>query len=109
MNSYQNHAAMQDQIAQWQASSLSQTEYCKEHGIKQHIFSYYKKKFSLSAKPSNQLVPVQLLADESVSANGMSGCNELRLTHTNGFSLDINPHADIASLKPLLELLRSVS
>ena len=109
MNSYQNHAAMQDHIAQWQASSLSQTEYCKEHGIKQHIFSYYKKKFSLSAKPSSQLVPVRLLADESVFTNGMSSCNVLRLTHSNGFSLDINPQADMTSLKPLLELLRSVS
>jgi hypothetical protein len=109
MNSYQNHAAMQDHIAQWQASSLSQTEYCKEHGIKQHILSYYKKKFSVSAKPSSQLVPVNLLADESVSANGIFGYNALRLTHVNGFSLDINPQADMTSLKPLLELLRSLS
>jgi hypothetical protein len=46
MNLYQNHAAMQGHIAQWQASSLSQAEYCKEHGIKPHILSYYKKKFS---------------------------------------------------------------
>ena len=109
MNSYQNHAAMQGHIAQWQASRLSQTEYCKEHGIKPHIFSYYKKKFSLSEKPSSQRVPVQLLAEESGSANGMSGCNVLRLTHANGFCLDINPYADMTSLKPLLELLRSVS
>lgn len=109
MNPYQNHAAMQGHIAQCQASSLSQTEYCKEHGIKPHIFSYYKKKFSSSAKQSSQLVPVQLLAHESVSANGISDCNVLRLTHANGFSLEINPQADMASLKPLLELLRSVS
>lgn len=109
MNPYQNHAAMQDHIAQWQASSLSQTEYCKTHGIKPHIFSYYKKKFSSSAKPSSQLIPVQLLADESIPANGVSDYNALRLTHANGFSLDINPRTDLASLKPLLELLRSVS
>jgi hypothetical protein len=109
MNPYQNHAAMQGHIAQWQASSLSQAEYCKEHGIKPHILSYYKKKFSSSAKQSSQLVPVKLLADESLSAIGSSGCNVLRLTHANGFSLEINPHADMASLKPLLELLRSVS
>jgi hypothetical protein len=109
MNLYQNHAAMQGHIAQWQTSSLSQTEFCKEHGIKPHIFSYYKKKFSSSAKQSSQLIPVQLLADESVSANGISDCNALRLTHVNGFSLEINLHADMTSLKPLLELLRSVS
>ena len=114
MSPYQNHAAMQGHIAQWQASRLSQAEYCKEHGIKPHILSYYKKKFSSnteSAKQSSQLVPVKVLADDEslFSVNGASGCNVLRLTHANGFSLEINPHADMASLKPLLELLRSVS
>jgi len=108
MNPYQNHTAMQSHIAQWLASRLSQTDYCKEHGIKPHIFSYYKKKFSSSVKQSSQLVPVQLLAHESVSANEISGCNVFRLTHANGFSLDVIPQADMASLKPLLELLRSV-
>jgi hypothetical protein len=100
---------MQGHLAQWQASHLSQTDYCKTHGIKPHIFSYYKKKFSSSAKQSNQLIPVQLLVDEPVAANGISDCNLLRLTHANGFSLDINPQVDMASLKPLLELLRSLS
>ncbi len=100
---------MQGHIAQWQASSLSQAEYCKEHDIKPHILSYYKKKFSSTAKQSSQLVPVKLLTDESLSAIGSSGCNVLKLTHANGFSLEINPHADMAFLKPLLELLRSVS
>ena len=46
MSPYQNHATMQGHIAQWQASDLTQAAYCKEHGIKPHIFSYYKKKFS---------------------------------------------------------------
>ncbi len=109
MNQYQNHAAMHGHIVDWQASRLSQTEYCKAHNIKQHIFSYYKKKFNFSAKQSNQLIPVQLLADNFVVANGVPDCNVFKLTHANGFSLDINPHADLASLKPLLELLRSVS
>jgi len=111
MSPYQNHATMQGHIAQWQSSSLSQAEYCKEHGIKPHIFSYYKKKFSSDsavAKHSNQLVPVRLLAGDSRSTNGFSGCDVIRLTHANGFSLDINPHTDMTSLKPLLELLRSV-
>ncbi len=113
MSPYQNHAAMQSHIAQWQSSSLSQAEYCNEHGIKPHIFSYYKKKFSSDsavAKHSSQLVPVKLLADdESLSANRPSGSGVLRLTHANGFSLEINSHTDMASLKPLLELLRSLS
>jgi len=116
MRPYQNHATMQGHIAQWQASDLTQAAYCKEHGIKPHIFSYYKKKFrsaSQVANPSGQLIPVKLVAnDEAALGSNVSssfGSNSIRLTHANGFSLDINLHADMASLKPLLELLGSVS
>jgi len=115
MSPYQNHATMHGHIAQWQASDLTQTAYCKEHGIKPHIFSYYKKKFcsaSQVANPSGQLVPVKLVADDAPlvsTLSSSSGLGVIRLTHANGFSLDINLHADMASLKPLLELLRSVS
>lgn len=115
MSPYQNHATMQGHIAQWQASDLTQTAYCNEHGIKAHIFSYYKRKFSSDsevAKQSSQLIPVKLVTDDaSLGSNisSSSGSGVIRLTHANGFSLDINPHADMASLKPLLELLRSVS
>lgn len=115
MSPYQDHAVMQDHIAQWQSSELTQAAYCQVHNIKPHIFSYYKKKFSSDVgpiKPFSRLVPVKLLADaESHRANVLSssGCSVLRVTHTNGFSLEINPHADLTSLKALLELLRSVS
>jgi hypothetical protein len=116
MNPYQNHATMQGHIAQWQVSELTQAAYCKEHGIKPHIFSYYKKKFcsaSQEANPSGQLIPIKLVADDDASlgsnVSSSSGSSSIRLTHTNGFSLEINLHADMASLKPLLELLGSVS
>jgi len=116
MRPYQNHATMQGHIAQWHASNLTQAAYCKEHGIKPHIFSYYKKKFSSDsavAKHTNQLIPVKLVADDDVSLgsniSSFSGPDVLRLTHANGFSLEINSYTDMASLKPLLELLRSVS
>jgi hypothetical protein len=115
MSPYQNHAAMQSHIEQWQSSSLSQAAYCKEHGIKPHIFSYYKKKFSSDsevAKYSSHLIPVKLVANDAPLGSNLSsssGPGVLRLTHANGFSLEINSHIDMASLKPLLELLRSVS
>jgi hypothetical protein len=116
MSPYQNHATMHGHIAQWQASDLTQAAYCKEHGIKPHIFSYYKKKFrsaSHAANPSGQLIPVKLVDnDEAALGSNVSssfGSNSIRLTHANGFSLEINLHADMAPLKPLLELLGSVS
>ena len=116
MSPYQNHAVIKSHIAQWQTSDLTQAAYCKEHGIKPHIFSYYKKKFcsaSQVANPSGQLIPIKLVADDDASlgsnVSSSSGSNAIRLTHANGFSLEINLRADMASLKPLLELLGSVS
>ena len=112
---YQNHATMQGHISQWQASDLTHAAYCKEHGIKPHIFSYYKRKFSSDsevAKQSSQLIPVKFVADDASLGSNISSSSSsdvIRLTHANGFSLDINPYADMAFLKPLLELLRSVS
>jgi hypothetical protein len=116
MSPYQNHATMHGHIAQWQVSDLTQAAYCKEHGIKPHIFSYYKKKFcsaSQVANPSCQLLPVKLVADDDASLGSnvslSSSSSSIRLTHTNGFSLEINLQANMSSLKPLLELLGSVS
>ncbi|OQK17907.1 hypothetical protein AU255_08610 [Methyloprofundus sedimenti] len=39
MSPSQNKAAMQEHIPQWQASRLTQAEYCKAHDIKPYIFS----------------------------------------------------------------------
>jgi len=113
MSPAQNKAAMQEHIPQWQASHLTQAEYCKAHDIKQHIFSYYKKKFS-SASPAvkqvNQLIPVKLVAEETGGDSRLSaGSSVIKVTHRNGFSLEIPPSTELLSLKPLLELLRSIS
>jgi len=113
MNPSQNKAAMQDHIPQWQASHLTQAEYCKIHDIKPHIFSYYKKKFSSAIpleKHVNPLVPVKLVADHCLDGSGLSaGSSVIKVTHTNGFSLEVQANTELSTLKPLLELVRAVS
>lgn len=115
MSPYQDHAVIQSHISLWQASGLTQAAYCQEHGIKPHIFSYYKKKFSSNAAPSkrsSQLIPVKLVGDDrplGSNPSPSSGSDMVRLSHANGFTLEINPQTDLAFLKPLLELLGSVS
>jgi hypothetical protein len=43
MSPYQNKAAMQEHIPQWQASHLTQAEYCKTHGIKPcHVLYWFR-------------------------------------------------------------------
>ena len=51
-----------------QVSDLTQAVYCKEHGIKPHIFSHYKKNLlEHQANPSGQLIQVKLVADDDVT------------------------------------------
>jgi len=95
MSPYQNHATMHGHIAQWRASDLTQAAYCKEHGIKPYIFSYYKKKFgpnSAVTKHASQLVPVKLVADDAPFVSNLSsssGLGVIRLTVSGNF-----PHVD---------------
>ena len=113
MSPSQNKAAMQDHILQWQASHLTQAEYCKIHDIKPHIFSYYKKKFSAAIpleKQVNPLVPVKLVAEHRLDGSRLCvGSSVIKVTHTNGFSLEVQTHTELSTLKPLLELVRAVS
>ena len=115
MSPYQDHAIMQSHLAHWKSSGLTQAAFCQAHGIKPHIFSYYKKKFSSTPTPaqhSSHLIPVRLVSDEeppAPNASLTSGSDVVRLSHANGFSLEINAHTDLVFLKPLLELLGSVS
>ena len=113
MSSFQNKAAMQKHISQWQASRLTQAKYCKAHDIKPHIFSYYKKKFSSPASSVTQaspLVPVKLVPEVMPGSSRLSvGSSAIKVTHSNGFSLEIHAGTELSSLKPVLELLRSIS
>ena len=100
-------ASMKQHIEACQASNLSQAAYCQQHDIPSHIFSYYRKKlgYVTSSKPvssKHQLIPVNLLA-KSINSGTVT------ISHTNGFSLEINSDTDLNQIKPVLELLRIVS
>lgn len=93
---------MKAHIDKWQESGLSQTAYCQQAGLKLDNFNYYKKKFAqkgLAIHQQHQLIPVQLI-EESVMNPQL-----VKLSHSNGFSLEVNPVDDLNHLKPLLSLL----
>ena len=109
---HQNDAVMSRHIVQWKSSGQTQVAYCKEHALKPHVFSYYKKKLNpvIAPQDANQLVPVQLLSKFTRSSpKPASEADKIQLSHTNGFSLAINSRADLSTLKPLLELVRSIA
>ncbi len=103
---HQKDRLMKQHLEQWKASGSTQTAYCHEHHIPTHIFSYYKKKLGYGTVQSdlgdNQLIPVNILAEHR-------HCASVQLKHSSGFSLEIDSATNLAELKPVLELLRSLS
>jgi len=97
---------MKQHLKYWQSSSQTQVEYCRQHNIPTHVFSYYKKKLgtavSESSSNSNQLIPINFISEPPA-------VEPIQVSHTNGFSLQINPVDDVIQLKPLLELLSSIA
>ncbi|WP_221897610.1 hypothetical protein [Bathymodiolus japonicus methanotrophic gill symbiont] len=47
--------------------------------------------------------------DTLIGSRLSAGLSVIKITHSNGFSLEILADTELSSLKPLLELLRSVS
>ena len=60
MYQYQDDTLIQEHIANWKTSGLTQEAYCQQHAIKTHIFSYYKKKF---VAKKDKLMPVKLISE----------------------------------------------
>ena len=65
MHQYQDHTLIQEHIANWKTSGLTQVAYCQQHAIKPHIFSYYKKKFAAvpATAKKDKLIPVKLIPE----------------------------------------------
>jgi hypothetical protein len=109
---HQNDAAMQAHITKWRSSNLTQAAYCKRHGIKPHVFGYYKKKFGLAADPKSRtvaLIPVNLVSADDINVPKISpAVSVIKINHANGFSLEFYPGTGLDYLKPLLELVSAI-
>ena len=107
----------QQHIAAWQASGITQADYCKKHGLVPHTFWYWKKKFSPmppssapAAVPVAPFIPLTIMeapqadrmpdaaADPRVAAISVHvGCR---------YRIDLLPGFDPATLRQALAILR---
>jgi hypothetical protein len=110
---HQKDAVMKSHLSQWKSSGLTQIAYCNQHNIKPHVFSYYKGKLSQGnggseAFPSG-LVPVDILSSNIPLTKPTMDSDLIKISHSNGFSIEIEKGSELSSLKPLLDLLRSIA
>ena len=95
-------------IAQWQASSLSQASYCRQHTLVTHQFRYWKQKFqvdhesdNLEPKAKAGFARVQVAAH--VAAPVFPG---LTLCFRDGTQITGIAQHNLSLIKQLIEVLR---
>lgn len=110
---HQKDAVMRSHLSRWKTSGLTQIAYCNQHDIKPHVFSYYKSKLSQgdggSEALSSSLVPVGLLSSNTPLTKQATDSSLIKISHSNGFSIEVKTCSELSSLKPLLDLLRSIA
>jgi hypothetical protein len=89
-------------LKHWKSSHLTQDQYCAEHELNKHTFTYWKKKFS--KKPEQfSLVPVTITPDEaSLPKNTSSG---LTLNCSDRYCIELSVDFHAPTLKRLVEVL----
>lgn len=102
------HDFWQHHIAQWQAAGLSQANYCREHSLHAHQFSYWKRKFLMDTEPvapepKTGFTRVQVAAPVAMP---MSSAPVLSLCFRDGTQLTGISQNNMALIKQLIEVLR---
>lgn len=94
-------------INSWQASRLSQSQYCRSHELKFHQFVYWRRK--LAPKPA---AAVRLVQVPTAAVAFASGCGPrsaaLRVALTADLSIEVSPGFDPSTLKQLVRALREI-
>lgn len=88
-------------IAEWEASDLSQRNFCQQHNLSLASFGYYRKKFREAHYQTAAVLPVKVQSsNDRLSATTAS----LRLLFPNGIQL-IAPNERLDELSPLVKQL----
>ena len=95
----------QHHIDGWQESGLSQSEYCRQHELKDHLFFYWKRRI---VKPNATTKFVSLnLGSVPETASSKPRC-PLRLVISNGFKIEVDAGFNPQLLRQLIVSLRGL-
>jgi hypothetical protein len=93
----QNAAAMQEMVAEWARSNVSQKQFCLVRDIPLPVFSYWRKKFVEQSAQGHRQPGFKAIALES------RGCS-FEITYPNGVRLNTGTCIDHALLHKLINL-----
>ena len=93
----------QAHVKAWKDSSLSQAEYCRRQGLKNHRLCYWVNK--KSAKPDHPLALVEIPTQKMpVRSDAI-----LKLTIGNHYQIEIADHFSPVTLEQVLQVLRRIA
>ena len=92
-------------IENWRSSRMTQTAYCQQHELKDHQFTYWKKRFAQS-ESGTTFVPVKI--SRSLSSSPVINQSTLRLNLARDLQIEIHPGFDPQLLCRLITTLRSL-
>jgi hypothetical protein len=90
-------------IERWKQSGQTQVSYCREHELKPHQFTYWKKRFGRT-KADISFVPLRFSRNLPVAVTGST----FNLFTQNGFKIEVGAGFDPATLKQLISLVQSL-
>ena len=93
-------------IENWRSSGLSQANYCRQHELKIHQFSYRKRRF-IEADRGTSFVPIPIRGPLPQAPD--RGSAPLRLVMDKDLAIEIHPDFDPRLLRRLIATLRSLS
>jgi len=98
--SQQRRKFWEDHLRAWQESGMSQAGYCRQHGLSDKSFLYWKKRHGRAG------VSVSLVEVPAFQATPMlPGCRPLRLMLGNRYGIEIERGFDEETLGRLLQVL----
>ena len=94
-------------ITRWQASRLSQTEYCRRHELTFHQFVYWRRKFAPKAATPISLIQVPTAAVARAAGLG-SMPPALRVALAPDLCIEVSPGFDPSTLQQVVTALREI-
>jgi len=94
-------------ITNWQASQLSQTEYCRRHELKFHQFVYWRRKYIPKATDPISLVQVPAAAVARVAGYSFRS-SALRVALAADLFIEVSPGFDPPTLQQVVSTLRGI-
>lgn len=94
-------------ITGWQASRLSQAEYCRRHELKFHQFVYWRRKFAPKPCPPLSLIQVPVATVARASSYFVQPA-ALRVALAPDVCIEVSPGFDPATLQQVVSALRGI-